>query len=52
MGWQIEDVHYTVNWFDGEVSPKSIDITSNEDEFEEEFTEEGKPTLIFLIVPC
>jgi hypothetical protein len=51
MGWQVVDGHYTVNWFDGEVSPKPIDITSNEDEFED-VTEEGKPILIFLILPC
>ena len=42
MVWQIVDGHYSVNWFDGEVSPKPIDIIRNENEQKEELTEEGK----------
>ena len=36
LGWKIEHDKYTVKWFEGEVSPKLIDLemTSNDDELE------------------
>ena len=41
LGWKIEDDKYTVKWFEGEVSPKLIDLemTSSEDKLEQH--EEG-----------
>ena len=43
LGWKIEDVKYTVKWFEGEVSPKPIDLemTSTDDQLEERVEEEG-----------
>lgn len=53
-GWNLEDGQYKISWFEGDTAPKIIDVTSTEDEVEDEEIEldDFEGTCIVLACKC
>ena len=43
MGWQLQNGSFCLKWFEGEVSPKAIDVVIEDGE---SFTAEGKKSAL------